>query len=266
MSARWKVLSTGLACCLSACFGGDAADLSRFANDYDETAIQDFVKSAREGRFDDANMLLALGLHDSIAATKWEEIRAALMEVDLDSLYLIGAFSSTVNGSRAAQLTYEGPAGMQWLRLGFSLFNGSITGISWNQSESTLAEENAFRLSDLSLGRIAIILAGLVSLIVSLTAFGLILRSTIPRRPLWAVASLLGVGGCVVNWSAGSWVARIMLTAPVFQIQRAGPFAPWLFSAFVPLGAIIAITRLRSRTEAVASAPVDTLLASDEAL
>jgi len=233
----------------SGCFGGDPADLARFANDFDETALRDFLTATREGRFDDANMRLALNLHDSVPQAQWDELSAMLEPVALDSIYLVGALTNTTNGFRRAQITYEAPVDDGWLLLGFALDNGSITAFQWNRSNETLGEQNAFRLSNLSPARALIILVGIISLGISLVAFGLVLRSNLPRRPLWAFLSLVGLGGCMLNWSTGAWAVRIMVSLPVFQVSKAGPYAAWTFNALVPLGALVALWKLKAAAD-----------------
>ena len=69
-------------------------------------------------------------------------------------------------------------------------------------------------------------------------------RRWIERRWLWTIASLIGIGQFALDWSSGAWELR-----PVYigllgaAALRAGPYAPWVLSFSIPIGALIVILR-----------------------
>ena len=75
-----------------------------------------------------------------------------------------------------------------------------------------------------------------------LTAIVLIWRSRwLSRRWLWTLGSLFGFIGFGLNWSTGAWAILFGASLLGAQATKAGPFAPWILSFFVPIVAIVVI-------------------------
>jgi hypothetical protein len=101
---------------------------------------------------------------------------------------------------------------------------------------------------------------GPAQLVVLLVAIGLALfeiatavivaRTPMPRRWLWAVFALFGVGTFAMNWTTGAVSSNLLYIELLGSIQRDGLAGPWLISVSFPLGAIVA---LRKRSQALAT-------------
>jgi len=71
-----------------------------------------------------------------------------------------------------------------------------------------------------------------------------------PRRWLWAVFALFGVGTFAMNWTTGAVSSNLLYIELLGSIQRDGLAGPWLISVSFPLAAIVA---LRKRSQALAA-------------
>jgi hypothetical protein len=100
--------------------------------------------------------------------------------------------------------------------------------------------------------------AGPAQVAVLLVAIGLTLfeiataiivgMTPMPRRWLWAVFALFGVGSFAMNWTTGAVSSNLFYVQLIGSIQRIGLAGPWFVSVSFPVGAIVA---LRKRSQAL---------------
>jgi hypothetical protein len=74
-----------------------------------------------------------------------------------------------------------------------------------------------------------------------------------PRRWLWALFALFGVGSFAMNWTTGAVSSSLFSFQLIGSIQRVGLAGPWFISVSFPLGAIVA---LRKRSQALTTSAI----------
>lgn len=234
-----------LAILLVSCYPADEEAIGRFAHDDDEQTALTFLRHVRGGDYGEANRYLALALHDSVPDSAWAGLRATLQKTLLDSLYLVGANTYSSGGVRSSRLTYEAPAADGWIRGSVELHHRDVQGAQFFIVDESLSVENAFRLTGLSAGHYLFALIALGTVVFSLGTITILLRSGMPKRKRWALASLVGVSGATLNWTSGVMTTHIVkIGVPVVQVTQASIFSPWMVSLTFPIGAILALQKL----------------------
>jgi hypothetical protein len=73
-------------------------------------------------------------------------------------------------------------------------------------------------------------------------------KTPIPKRKwLWMVFVAVGIGQLSFNWNNGGYQIQAFYFALLGAgFQRAGPFAPYIFNAAIPVGAIVFLFRRKS--------------------
>jgi hypothetical protein len=72
------------------------------------------------------------------------------------------------------------------------------------------------------------------------------IRSRLPRKWLWIVFILFGVCQFRLDWTSGAYEFRpISVSLFGTSLFKVGPYAPWILSCAVPLGAIVFLIRRR---------------------
>ena len=117
----------------------------------------------------------------------------------------------------------------------------SVVGFSVYRTEASQKEINKFTFAGKSVLQYLILAAAiLVPIFVLVTAYFCI-RTPIPKRKwLWVIFVLVGMGAVSVNWTTSQYAIQ-PLTIKLFSASAmaAGPYAPWIISVSVPLGAIM---------------------------
>ena len=218
---------------------------STFANDEDEAVATRFMTALRNRDVDAAWELLHPDVQRPADAVL-REILDVMAEADIGQSYLVGAHTSYTNEHRSATLVYEGPRRDGFFVVDLAFLDGVISNARVYGNAMTLAESNRLLAQPLSWSRLVVLLLGLTSFLFSIWAFRAILISDVPARRRWALACLVGAVALSVNWTTGEFgLQRLTIKLPVFLVERAGPDAPWFFTALVPFGALAAMERLK---------------------
>lgn len=100
----------------------------------------------------------------------------------------------------------------------------------------------------MQVNQLLFIAAATASLGLSLWAFISVLRTPgLPKKFLWAVISLMGVGGIALVWPASDHVFPFLgIAAPVFSFDSGDDWIPEVVRVLFPLGAFAAFWRVRS--------------------
>lgn len=240
-----RAIMLALCVATSGCFSLSRNVYDKFAHDDDEALAQLFISHMREGDTDAARAMLTGGA-DKASDEDWATMHSMMATADIGAVHLIGAHTSYTNGDRSARLVYEGPLREGHYVVQVDLEDGLITGANFWNNDRTMAEFHRFGAQTVTFSRILVLLFGLASFGFSLVTFRSVLQSSVPARRRWALASLVGVIALTIDWTTGAFsVHRLSIRLPVFLISRAGPDAPWFFTAMIPLGAIAAAERLR---------------------
>ncbi|MBN1254480.1 MAG: hypothetical protein JXA50_04335 [Deltaproteobacteria bacterium] len=164
---------------------------------------------------------------------------------ELISTKIVGSQVKVINGQWSGNFTFE-----YEFETGWNLANAAlrkvgggyeVIGLNVYQTEASQKELNAFSFSSKSaLHYLVFLLAIIVPLFIFTTIF-ICVRTPIPRRKwLWIIFILFGVGAIAINWTTGQYAIQL-LSVNLFGAAaiRTSPYAPWIFKASFPLGAII---------------------------
>lgn len=113
-----------------------------------------------------------------------------------------------------------------------------LEGASVGRIAEPLQTTHAFRLSGKSLRHLLFLLVAVAVPALMLTAVVLVFRMPVRSRPLWVLASLLGLGAWRLEWTTGAtgFVPSLQLLGS--GVSRASVYSPWVLVVSIPLGAI----------------------------
>ena len=226
--------------------GGDQGWYARNVDAAEDSIARQFYREIQQGRFDSAAHLLGSPVGDSVSTEAWLTVQQTLANVNIDSLYFVGAGITSVNGVRSANLSYEGPVGDQWFGGHVYVRAGQVLGFSAYHFKRPLAETNSFTLRGKSVRHFVILSAGILAMLVSLTAAGVVWRSGMKRPVLWGIVALLGVGRLTLDWTSGALGLQVIsVQVPVLGMLKQGWAAPWWIRVSFPLGAFVALWKMR---------------------
>ncbi|HUB07169.1 MAG TPA: hypothetical protein VMB50_09210 [Myxococcales bacterium] len=79
-------------------------------------------------------------------------------------------------------------------------------------------------------------------------ALALCLRSDLPRKWLWAAATLVGIGKVTANWTTGK-LGFALLNVQLFGVgmTKFNAYSAWVVTVGFPLGAVVVHRKLRAR-------------------
>lgn len=117
----------------------------------------------------------------------------------------------------------------------------SVVGFNVYRTEASQRELNHFSLYGKSLLQYLILIVAVIALIFILVTTYFCIKTPIQKRKwLWVIFILVGIGSISVNWTTGQYGIQL-LSIKLFSASAmaSGPFAPWIISASIPLGAIL---------------------------
>jgi hypothetical protein len=164
---------------------------------------------------------------------------------DLLSAELIGSQVNVVDGNWRGNFSFEYQFAGGWALANVVLKksdeNLSVIGFNVYRTEASQKELNKFNLGGKSALQYLVLASAVLAPLFVLVTTYFCIRTPIPKRKwLWVIFVLMGIGSISINWSTGQfdfqplsikWFAASAMTA--------GPYAPWVISASIPLGAII---------------------------
>jgi hypothetical protein len=253
---RLLVARTVLACTLfvAAC-GTPEIPQSAVPEDADRAA-RAYLALLVAGETDSAARQLSLLPGRADVRSALAEVSVHLRGANLDSAHLIGAHtvhSTFVGGKRERRvsLSYELHAERGWRIATVNSRDSAgvlrIEGFQVDTLPAPLAELNAFDLSGKpTLYYLWLVAAALASLTCVVAAVVVVRTRSMPRRWLWVVLSLVGLGKFSLNWTT----AAVSVQPIAFQLlasgyQRAIPVGPWILSFSLPILAVVALARRR---------------------
>jgi hypothetical protein len=131
--------------------------------------------------------------------------------------------------------------------------NRSINGLTLEPIAEPLEVTNAFR-HNMGPAQLAVLLVVIGLALFEIATAVVVARTPMPRRWLWAVFALFGVGGFSMNWTTGAVRPDLLSFQLIGSILRVGLAGPWFISVSFPLGAIVAL-RKRSQAFATGASP-----------
>lgn len=224
--------------------------------------IARFLPTASDQRARSYLALLARGNRDSAVARLIPELQTpdAPVHLDsivgvlharvLDSLRPVGVQVNESSGLKRVAISYQLGDTLGWVLAHVALAERDgdwrVEGVSAYKRQLSLEEENSFRIVGRPLLAYQWLACTLIAAAFSLgVAIAVARTRRMPKRWRWVVLALIGVGQFSLNWSSGGWEFRPLQ----FQLLSAGfltsgPFAPWILSFALPLGAALSLRRL----------------------
>jgi len=129
----------------------------------------------------------------------------------------------------------------------------ALVGLRWDPAPLDLSERYPFELSGLPLFYYCVLAFAVATPIFMLYAAVVCFRRRPPRRWLWLLFNLLGVGKLSLVWVPGPLAGRnVQLTPLSVQLLGAGImktpiYEPWVLSVSFPLGAALFLSSHRGR-------------------
>lgn len=162
------------------------------------------------------------------------------------------ANTSTVNGVTTYNLTFEHEFSNSWLLSNVVLQRRdaqlTVLGLRVNPMKQSLKELNGFTLVGKTIFHYVVLALAVAIPLFIVFALVLCFRTPIAKRKwLWMLFVALGFVQFSFNWTDGAYgiqpISVLLLGA---GFSSAGPYAPFIFTVAIPLGAVVFLFRRRS--------------------
>lgn len=242
---HWVAL---FAAVLGACSGREM--IARFLPTASDQRARSYLALLARGSRDSAVARLVPELQSSDAPAQLDSIIGVLHGRVLDSLQPVGVQVNESSGLKRVAISYQLGDTLGWIVAHVALAERGgdwrVEGVSAYKRRMSLEEENSFRIVGRPFAAYLWLACTLIAAAFSLgVAIAVARTRRMPKRWRWVVLALIGVGQFSLNWSTGGWEFRALQ----FQLLSAGflksgPFAPWILSFALPLGAALSLRRL----------------------
>ena len=225
-------------------------DADKLARDYIDIMLRRDIEQAEE--------LLDRQVVTLKTRSEIQEAANLLDKGELVSIEIVGVNVFRTKDKSRNSLTYQLQFKEAWLLATVVVDDTSgkqrIYRLQVNTIPKSLEEINAFTFSGKSFRHYTIVL--LAGCIPGFMIYAIVLcvRTKMKRKWLWIILILIGVGRYSFNWTTGQMGYQpISLLIPGAAAFRGGPYAPWIISISLPLGALLFILKMRKirKTESV---------------
>lgn len=209
-----------------------------------------YIDILREGDFEQAEKLLDPQVVTSKTRSKLQEGANLLKKGELISMEIVGVNIFETKDKSRNSLTYQLQFKDTWLLVIVIVDDISgkqqIYGVNVKTIPKSLEEINAFTLSGKSFRHYIILLLAAFIPVFMIYTIVLCVRTKMKRKWLWIILILIGVGKYNFNWTSGQMGYQpISLLIPGTLAFKGGPYAPWIISISIPLGALLFILKRR---------------------
>jgi hypothetical protein len=128
----------------------------------------------------------------------------------------------------------------------------SVNGLQVQPIRKSLEATNGF-MANAGPAQVTVLLVAIGLTLFEIATAVIVAMTPMPRRWLWAVFALFGVGTFAMNWTTGAVSSNLFYLQLIGSIQRVGLAGPWFVSVSFPLGAIVA---LRKRSQALTTSAI----------
>ncbi|MCF7981573.1 MAG: hypothetical protein K9K86_06280, partial [Pseudomonadales bacterium] len=206
---------------------------------------KDYLHRLQARDFEHIKKYIDPSIEAQVTDEKLLEVAEYFPSGELLSTELIGSQVNVFNGKWQGNFSFEYHFADGWALANVVLKksdeNLSVIGFNVYRTKASQKELNKFTLGGKTpLHYFVLVSAVLAPLFILVTTYFCI-RTPIPKRKwLWVIFVLVGIGSISINWSTGQFGIQ-PLSIKLFSASAvaAGPFAPWIISASVPLGAIM---------------------------
>lgn len=206
---------------------------------------KEYLSKLRAQDYEYVKSMLSPELESQVDNELLAKMAAHFRPGDPISTKIIGSQVNVFNGQWQGNFTfeYEFESGWNLANTALRKVDGGyeVIGLNVYQTEASQKENNEFALSSKSVLQYSILVLAIVVPIFILFTLIVCIRTPIPNKKwMWIIFILLGVGAIQVNWTNGAYGIQL-LSVHLFgaSATSAGPAAPWVISASIPLGAFI---------------------------
>ncbi|HEX6806354.1 MAG TPA: hypothetical protein VF118_00115 [Gemmatimonadaceae bacterium] len=245
-----RALSGVLLLLVAGCGSGNAL-MARFTPADADARARTYLGLFVRNQPDSAADRILPTLRSADAMTQLHKIADILRDQRFDTTRVVGVQTNTMNGIRHVNLSYELHSSSGWLLTNVATVDSARTwfveGVSARPLSRSLEVDTHFTL----VGRSAVyyvwlLLVGIAVLTSLGTAVFVVSRRGMPKRWVWALVALIGVGAFSLNWQTGAInVNPLNIQLASGAAVRAGPAAPWILTFAIPIGAFFAIRQYR---------------------
>jgi len=228
---------------LSACSYEDMA--AKFIPEEESKWAEEYISKLRDRDFEYVKSKLSEELKPKVTDELLLNMVAHFRTGELVSTNIIGSQVHVFNGVWQGNFTFELQFSDGWnlANAAFKKVNGEpeVIGINVYRTEASQKEINAFTFSGKSAVHFVVLVLAIVVPVFILITTIVCVRTPIQKRKwLWIIFILLGVSAIQLNWTTGQFGVQL-IGVHLFgaAATSAGPYAPWVLSASIPLGAII---------------------------
>jgi hypothetical protein len=248
-----NAVSLVLLAALAACsVGGVIGDL---APDNVQQASKKALSDLRAGHFADVDKVLVKSLGGEDHDSEFARMAAFFPAEPEKSFNLVGYYVTSGTGGTRHDITYEYGFSRSWIlaQLSWVKENGELRLLNFHVTPmaQSLEEANAFTLRGKGPLHYGILLLGVIVALLSLYALVACIRTkNLPRKWLWIVFILFGLGSLSLNWTTGEWqVGLLRFQLLSFSAAQIGG-SNWIVAVSVPFGAIVFLDKLRKGRKA----------------
>lgn len=243
-TASWRTLSFACFALVTLLAGCGQNEKMRQRVAEDEASAKQYVDQLRSGKFDEIEHDADPGVFPVDGHQTLVSMAAMFPAQQPLSVKVVGAnaYQGTDFYNASVDLEYEFP--QQWVVVHVSTHETGdtawITEFQVQQRSQSIENTNRFTLAGKSGSQYTILILAVSSFLLSLYAFVLCLRTKGTKRKwLWSIATLIGIGRLVVNWTSGELtLAPLWVTFPSGNAGSAA-YGPWFVYVSLPLGAIL---------------------------
>lgn len=258
---RLSALTTVLLC--AAC-DPDAAMQRMVTPDSDARARGYLALLARQ-QTDSALARLDASLMQSNTRETFARMAALAAGSRFDSMHVIGVQLNTLNGIRHTNLTYEYHVPTGWHAANVAWVDSANTWIVEGVSIEPLPAklETMYAFANAPFRPVGLLWIALATMSAGLSIGSALFvgsRRGMPRRFVWSLVALVGVGAFRLNWTTGATeIALLQLLLAGAGVLRPSVAAPWILTFGIPIGALWSLRRwYRWRRSPLEMPPVST--------
>jgi hypothetical protein len=224
------------------------AFLQKFVPKDDDAFAHRFLDAVRTGDYAAADQMLDASLRGEKSASGLHDLNGVLAHGEPVSVEIIGCNiftnASPQGMTRTTNLSYQIHFPDSWAAgnviVGHPSGGMSVLGSRFQPIPDSLEVLNRFTFAGKSLPHYLVFTACIAVPVFILVTLMMCIRSPIRRKWLWIVFILLGFIQFRFDWTSGQFqvqpISFALFGAGAFRLS---PYAPWILSFAIPIGAII---------------------------
>ena len=219
----------------------------------DDAIARRFLELVRTGDYVAADQMLDASLRGEKSETGFRELNSVLAHGEQLSVEVIGLhlFSNFPGDTKRTALTYQIRFADRWavgtVTVQRVSGDATILGARFNWVPDSLESIHQFTFSGKTVGHYLVLAICIAVPVFIIFALVVCIRTPLRRRKwLWIIFILLGIGKFQLAWTSGLFGVQILSVSLLGAgMLRSSPYASWILSFGVPLGAIVFLAMRR---------------------